>query len=143
MVDKQLAKEPAVLRLVPYPEPDKFNPHPLILFLEIYFNIILPSTLRSSKWSITYKFSDQNIKCRPNYDRPRQKIVNSYADISITVIHKQTAIMTLFFNALSIINNCRLYSVMRFQVPTAASMKITAFWDTALYSLVEVDRRFS
>jgi hypothetical protein len=126
MVDKQLANEIVVLRRVPYPEPDEFNPHPLILFLEVYFNIILPSTFRSSNWSIPYRFSDQNIKCRPNYDRPRQKIVNSCADISIIVIHKQTAIMPLFFNALSIINNCKLDSVMRFQVPTAASMKMTA-----------------
>jgi hypothetical protein len=31
---------------------------------------------------------------------------------------------------------------MRFQVPTAESMKMTAFWDIAQCSLVEVDRRF-
>jgi hypothetical protein len=30
---------------------------------------------------------------------------------------------------------------LRFQVLTAANMKITAFWDIAPYSLVEVDRR--
>jgi hypothetical protein len=31
---------------------------------------------------------------------------------------------------------------MRFQVLTAASMKMTAFWDIVPCSLVEVDRRF-
>jgi hypothetical protein len=31
----------------PYPEPDESSPHPLTLFLEINFNIILPSTTRS------------------------------------------------------------------------------------------------
>jgi hypothetical protein len=31
---------------------------------------------------------------------------------------------------------------MRFQVLTAASMKMAAFWDLALCSLVEVHRRF-
>jgi hypothetical protein len=31
---------------------------------------------------------------------------------------------------------------VRFQVLTAASMKVTAFWDIAPCSLVEVDRRF-
>jgi hypothetical protein len=31
---------------------------------------------------------------------------------------------------------------MRFQVFTAVSMKMTVFWDVALYGLVEIDRRF-
>jgi hypothetical protein len=31
---------------------------------------------------------------------------------------------------------------MRFQVLTAASMKFRVFWDVALFSHVEVDRRF-
>jgi hypothetical protein len=31
---------------------------------------------------------------------------------------------------------------VRVQFLTAASMKMTAFWDTVLCSLVEVDRRF-
>jgi hypothetical protein len=31
---------------------------------------------------------------------------------------------------------------MRFQVLTAASMKMTVFWDFAPCSLVEIDRRF-
>jgi hypothetical protein len=35
-----------------------------------------------------------------------------------------------------------LYQLTRFQVFTAASIKIIAFWDIALCSLVEVDRRF-
>jgi hypothetical protein len=36
----------------------------------------------------------------------------------------------------------RLNLKLRFQVLTAASMKMTVFWDVALYSLVEVYRRF-
>jgi hypothetical protein len=35
-----------------------------------------------------------------------------------------------------------LIELVRFQVLTAASMKMTAFWNTAPCSLVEVDRRF-
>jgi hypothetical protein len=31
---------------------------------------------------------------------------------------------------------------VRFQVLTAVSLKMTAFWDIAPFSLVEVDRRF-
>jgi hypothetical protein len=31
---------------------------------------------------------------------------------------------------------------MRFQIITAASMKMTVFWDIAACSLVEIDRRF-
>jgi hypothetical protein len=31
---------------------------------------------------------------------------------------------------------------VKFQVPTAASMKITVFWDDAPCSLVEMDQRF-
>jgi hypothetical protein len=32
---------------------------------------------------------------------------------------------------------------VRFQIFTAASMKMTTFWDIAPCSLVEIDRRFS
>jgi hypothetical protein len=32
--------------------------------------------------------------------------------------------------------------LVRFQLLTAASMKMTVFWDISPYSLVEVDRRF-
>jgi hypothetical protein len=35
------------------------------------------------------------------------------------------------------------HTVVRFQALTAASMKMTAFWYTALSSLVEVHRRFN
>jgi hypothetical protein len=40
-------------------EPDEFSPH-LILF-HIHFNIILPSTSRLSKWSLPFRFFNQNI----------------------------------------------------------------------------------
>ena len=44
--------------ICPYPEPDQsstFLPHPI--FLEIHFNIILPSMPRSSKWSLLFQVS--------------------------------------------------------------------------------------
>jgi hypothetical protein len=34
------------------------------------------------------------------------------------------------------------YMLMKFQVLTAANLKVAAFWDVAPSSLVEVDRRF-
>jgi hypothetical protein len=62
----------------PYSEPNEYGSHPLILpvpilsqlnpvhnltsdFFEIHFNIILPYTPRSSKWSVTFRFSSQNV----------------------------------------------------------------------------------
>jgi hypothetical protein len=38
--------------------------------------------------------------------------------------------------------DCKVPFSVRFQVLTAASMRIRAFWDVAPCSLVEVDRRF-
>jgi hypothetical protein len=48
-------------------------------------------------------------------------------------------------------SNLKLFSIcnehhdhgVRFQVHTAASAKMTAFWDISMCSLVKVDRRFS
>jgi hypothetical protein len=36
-----------------------------------------------------------------------------------------------------------IFTPVKFQVLTAASMKMTAFWDIDPCSLVEVDRRFT
>jgi len=46
----------------PYPDPDEYSPRPSILFLKIYSNIILPSRLRSFKWSFV-RFLYQNFVC--------------------------------------------------------------------------------
>jgi hypothetical protein len=45
-----------------YPQIDEFSPHPHILtyFFKTYFNIILPSTLRPTKCSLFFVFSDKN-----------------------------------------------------------------------------------
>jgi len=51
----------------PYPEPARSSPYPTSYILTIHFNIILPSTLGSTKWSVSLKFSHQN----PVYTSPR------------------------------------------------------------------------
>jgi hypothetical protein len=44
----------------PYPEPHKFSPCSTIPFLKIYFNIILQSTTRFPKLSLSLRFLHQN-----------------------------------------------------------------------------------
>jgi hypothetical protein len=46
-----------------YPKLDESNPHFLIYFSNIHYNIILLSVLRSSKWSLPIGFSDQKVLC--------------------------------------------------------------------------------
>jgi hypothetical protein len=44
-----------------YPEPEQSSPCPPSYFPEIHFNITLPSTPGSSKWSPSPRFPDQNL----------------------------------------------------------------------------------
>jgi hypothetical protein len=52
------SQEPATC---PYPEPAQSSPCPI--FLKIYFNIILPSTPGSPKWSPSLRSPHQNPVC--------------------------------------------------------------------------------
>ena len=45
-----------------YPKQDQSNPFPFN-WCKIYFNIILPSMPRSSKWSLAFRFPHQNPAC--------------------------------------------------------------------------------
>jgi len=47
----------------PYPKPDQSSSHFPSPFMKINFNIILPSPLRSSKWSLAFIFTLQNSLC--------------------------------------------------------------------------------
>jgi len=42
----------------PYPELDESSPRLPMLFPNIHFNFTLPSTIRSSKWPLPFRFSN-------------------------------------------------------------------------------------
>jgi hypothetical protein len=44
----------------PYPESDKFSPQAQLTFFYVPFNIIIPSTLMSSNFSLVYKYLGEN-----------------------------------------------------------------------------------
>jgi hypothetical protein len=46
----------------PYPESVESSPHIITPYL-IHFNIVLPNTPWSSKWSVPFRFPDQNCLC--------------------------------------------------------------------------------
>jgi hypothetical protein len=46
-----------------YPESDEFNPHPPNRLHKIYFNKIIPSTPKSSEWSLSFRLPNQNFVC--------------------------------------------------------------------------------
>jgi hypothetical protein len=63
-VYKNLPLVPSLIQMNPA---HTFTPH----FTKIHFNIIFPSTPKSSAWSLPFRFSDQNFVCifRPSHAR--------------------------------------------------------------------------
>jgi hypothetical protein len=57
-----------------YPEPDQSNPHTTSYFLKINFNIILPSTPKSSYISLSLRFTHQNSVCTFTFSHTSLKI---------------------------------------------------------------------
>jgi hypothetical protein len=53
----------------PYPEPAESSPPTHTIFLYDHFNIIIPSTSWSPKWSLRFRFPDQNFLCISHLSR--------------------------------------------------------------------------
>jgi len=77
----------------PYPEPDRSSPCPPSHFLKIRFNITLPSTPGSFKWSLSPRFLHQN----PVYSLP----IHSTYPVHLIRLHFITR--TIFWWAVQII----------------------------------------
>jgi len=55
--------------ICPYTESDQCSPSHSIPILKIHFNIILPCTPRSTTWSLSFGFPNQNLICTSSFPR--------------------------------------------------------------------------